>query len=490
MIGGYFMHMKNPALLMIVPMDSDRGRLRARRQPSARAACRARQRGAGDRGCGVLRAACRTPAEKAAGASGGRDRRHPSRSQSRAARVPQGSADAARSIDEFNALMDVLQPVLGQAAAKSLQLTAAAADMAQTWRLAVAGCREQALAANAAAACQPGRQRRHQPRRPIAPAQPTTFSLDACRLSEQSKETARETSSEMGRIADSVSESARRIESLSMRSNEIDGIVKVIKDIADQTNMLALNAAIEAARAGEQGRGFAVVADEVRKLAERTATATTEISGRIAAVQSEIASAVASLDVGNTQVNHGVRLAEDVAGALDTINAGAQSTLARVNETAGAMSAQGAASGQVAVDIERIALMAGKNAELLGKSGAHTDRTRADGGATARSGQRLRGGPAESRERASHEQRAQERRRAQHARGNQQARDPAVLAGPGPGDGPQRNVRHQRVQGARSPARAAGHARARHAGNGRGHGEPARSAGAGDQPRQVCGHRR
>jgi methyl-accepting chemotaxis protein len=167
---------------------------------------------------------------------------------------------------------------------------------------------------------------------------------------------------EMERIASEIQSSASAIQALGERSQQISGIVKVIKDIADQTNLLALNAAIEAARAGEQGRGFAVVADEVRKLAERTTASTTEIANMIAAVQKETQAAVADMQNVTARMQNGVSLAKQAGDALTEIRAHASQTDSVVHEIAAATREQTTASEQIARSVEEIAGRAEENA--------------------------------------------------------------------------------------------------------------------------------
>jgi methyl-accepting chemotaxis protein len=189
-------------------------------------------------------------------------------------------------------------------------------------------------------------------------------------ISTHGESVVRRTAYEIGRIAGAVREAAGAIDGLSQRSGEITRVIKVIKDIADQTNLLALNAAIEAARAGEQGRGFAVVADEVRKLAERTASATVEIGGMIEAIQAETRRAVGGMESSSEQVEEGVRLAREAAGSLSGILEAAGESLVKASEIVASMDEQDAAGAEIARNVERIAAMADANTSSAARSHA------------------------------------------------------------------------------------------------------------------------
>ncbi len=144
---------------------------------------------------------------------------------------------------------------------------------------------------------------------------------------------------------------------LGKQAESIGGVMNVISDIADQTNLLALNAAIEAARAGEAGRGFAVVADEVRKLAEKTMSATQEVGANINAIQSSARANINEVTSAVKNINEATDLANASGRALNEIVdlAGANSSV--VTSIATAAEQQSATSEEInhaLADVSRI----------------------------------------------------------------------------------------------------------------------------------------
>lgn len=170
----------------------------------------------------------------------------------------------------------------------------------------------------------------------------------------QGREIIQQAVKQMQVISENTKDTSSIIDDLDSRSKEIEKILTIINDIAEQTNLLALNAAIEAARAGEHGKGFAVVADEVRKLAEQSSKSTSQISGIIEEIQERTGEAVSSMKIGERAVDKGLEFVDTAGDTFKNISDSIDDIVEKMNGVTNAISDISSNTDQLVQSMENV----------------------------------------------------------------------------------------------------------------------------------------
>lgn len=163
-------------------------------------------------------------------------------------------------------------------------------------------------------------------------------------------------SRKMVEIVEVVERSAQTVARLQASGRVTAEMLRLIQQVADETQMLAVNTAIEAARAGQHGKGFSVVAGEVRKLANRTRDAAGQVQSLLGQSEADSAAAADLMRQGTAKVREGQELSSAAGDALARLVAGVRDIGARVERMAEENTRQSASGESIAARIQSLSV--------------------------------------------------------------------------------------------------------------------------------------
>jgi len=280
-----------------------------------------------------------------------------------------GNDEVAETASAFNELIGSFQQAVRQVLNEANAVSGASKQLSGNARIVADGSGRQADAASAVAATMQ--------EMTVSVASISDNAQHVKETSRQSLENSAAGGASLERLLGEIAHVRHAFGDITASVNEfvnstvsITHMTKLVKDLADQTNLLALNAAIEAARAGEQGRGFAVVADEVRKLAELSTKAANDIDDVTKKLGQQSGVVEHSLDAGTKSLDTSQVHLDELERIFSSARASVVEASRGVDEIAGAVREQSTGSNDIARNIDEIARMVEENSNAISQTSA------------------------------------------------------------------------------------------------------------------------
>jgi len=274
------------------------------------------------------------------------------------ARAPVGHDEIGALGTAFNDMADTFMRLVSQVRGASTEVSSAAAELSASAKQLAATTTEQSASVTEVSA---------------TTEELARASASIAETVDHAADQASETRSNLEQAEADIEASSERTLALAERVGQIQGILTLINEIADQTSLLALNAAIEAARAGEAGRGFAVVAEEVRRLAERSKGSAADIAVIVNGVRTETNATVMAMEKGAKQMQQSLVLVRGVTEGTAQVRLTTQQQRLGTGQVVEAMEQLSEASRQTSGTAQQIAANAGTLSSLAHELEATAD---------------------------------------------------------------------------------------------------------------------